>query len=161
MAVKLSVGLQRKVGLPEFGSLGASCHVEFEIDSSLLEHDLNRFHQKVSDAFVACRQAVHDQLAPANNGTLVDAGSPNPGPKPSRNGHQATERPYVPNPPPGPGTITQSQLRAIHAISRRSHIDPAVLVQELFQVERLESLSIREASRMIDELKRGATVVRT
>ena len=151
MAVKLSVGLQRKIGLPEFGSLGASCNVEFEIDSSLLEHDLNGFHQKVSDAFVACRQAVHDQLA---NGTLVDAGSPNP--KPSRNGHQATERPYVPNPPPGPGTITQSQLRAIHAISRRSHIDPAVLVQDLFQVGKLESLSIREASRLIDELKRGA-----
>mgnify|MGYP003351377640 CR=1 FL=1 len=31
MGVKLSVGLQKKVGLPEFGSLGASCHVEFEI----------------------------------------------------------------------------------------------------------------------------------
>ena len=150
MAVKLSVGLQRKIGLPEFGSLGASCHVEFEIDSSLLEHDLNGFHQKVSDAFVACRQAVHNQLAPAN-GTLVDSGSHHP--KPSRNGHQATERPYAPL---GPGTITQSQLRAIHAISRRSHIDPAVLAQDLFQVERLESLSIREASRMIDELKRGA-----
>ena len=158
MAVKLSVGLQRKVGLPEFGSIGASCHVEFEIDSSLLEHDLNGFHQKVSDAFVACRQAVHNQLAPAT-GNLVDAGSPNP--KPNRNGHQATERPYVPNPPPGPGTITQSQLRAIQAISRRSNMDPAVLVRELFQVERLESLSIREASRMIDELKRGATAVRT
>ena len=81
MAVKLSVGLQRKIGLPEFGSLGASCNVEFEIDSSLLEHDLKGFHQKVSDAFVACRQAVHNQLA---NGTLVDAGSPNL--KPSRNG---------------------------------------------------------------------------
>jgi len=160
MAVKLSVGLQRKVVLPEFGSLGASCHVEFEIDRSLLEHDLNGFHQKVSDAFVACRQAVQDQLATAN-GTLVDVGCPNPGPKPSRNGQQATERPNGPNPRPGAGTITQSQLRAIHAISRRSHIDPAVLVQERFQVERPESLSIREASRLIDELKRCAAEVRS
>ena len=63
MAVKLSVGLQKKVGLPNFGSLGASCHVEFEIDRGLLEHDLDGFHQKVSEVFVACRQAVHDQLA--------------------------------------------------------------------------------------------------
>jgi len=160
MAVKLSVGLQRKVGLPEFGSLGASCHVEFEIDRSLLEHDLNGFHQKVSDAFVACRQAVHDQLATAK-GPLVEVGSSHPEPKANHHGQATTERPNGPIPRPGAGTITQSQLRAIHAISRRSHIDPAVLVQERFQVEKPESLSIREASRLIDELKRCAAEVRS
>ena len=31
MAMKISVGLQKKVGQPNFGSLGASCHVVFEI----------------------------------------------------------------------------------------------------------------------------------
>ncbi len=63
MAVKLSVGLQKKVGLPDYGSLGASCHVEFEIDRSLLDGNLDGFHQKVRGAFVACQQAVNDQLA--------------------------------------------------------------------------------------------------
>ena len=74
MAVKLSVGLQKKVGLPDYGSLGASCHVEFEIDRSLLDNDLDGFHQKVRGAFAACQQAVSDQLTrqqsdqPASNG---------------------------------------------------------------------------------------------
>jgi len=47
MAVTLSVGLQKKVGLPDYGSLGASCHVEFEVDRSLLDSNLDGFHQKV------------------------------------------------------------------------------------------------------------------
>jgi hypothetical protein len=47
MAVKLSVGLKQKVGLPRDSSRGASCHVEFEIDHSLLDSDLEGFHQKV------------------------------------------------------------------------------------------------------------------
>ena len=44
MAMKISVGLQKKVGQPNFGSLGASCHVEFEIDPSLVESNLDGFH---------------------------------------------------------------------------------------------------------------------
>lgn len=166
MAVKLSVGLQKKVGLPDFGSLGASCHVEFEIDRGLLEHDLDGFHRKVSDAFVACRQAVHDQLAAASD-TTTELSSAQPGHIPSRNGHPVasktisqtgsnghSHRPEV-------GTVTQSQLRAIHAISRRSRMDPAVLVRERFQVDRPEALSIREASSLIDELKRGMAEVQS
>ena len=57
MAVTVSAGLQKKVGLPDYGSLGASCHVEFEIDRSMLDQNLDGFHQKVADAFAACRQA--------------------------------------------------------------------------------------------------------
>lgn len=167
MAVKLSVGLQKKVGLPDFGSLGASCHVEFEIDRGLLEHDLDGFHQKVSDAFVACRQAVHDQLATAGDSAAVS-----PVRSPESNSHRHTQREaQVSRQPSGSqlergkparseaGTITQSQLRAIQAISRRARLDAAVLVRERFQVDRPEALSIREASSLIDELKRGIAEV--
>lgn len=166
MAVKLSVGLQKKVGLPDYGSLGASVHVEFEIDRGLLENDLDGFHQKVSDAFVACRQAVHDQLASANR-TDGENCYPVPETKLERNGHPNSNRTKVHEEGNGPshrpkiGTVTQSQLRAIHAISRRNRMDPAVLVRERFQLDRPEALSIREASSLIDELKRGMAEVQS
>ena len=166
MAVKLSVGLQKKVGLPNFGSLGASCHVEFEIDRGLLEHDLDGFHQKVSEVFVACRQAVHDQLATTNRAT-DETSSREPKPRPDRNGQQGASNSNRHAGSNGHlnqlevGTVTQSQLRAIHAISRRSLMDSATLVRERFQVDRPEALSIRQASSLIDELKRGMVEVIT
>ena len=60
---------------------------------------------------------------------------------------------------PAAGTATQSQVRAIFAIARRQRVDPQSLVQERFHRDRLEDLSIREASSLIDELKRRTTEV--
>jgi hypothetical protein len=157
MAVTLSVGLQKKVGLPDYGSLGASCHVEFEIDRCLIDHDLDSFHQKVAGAFAACRQAVNDQLAqqaaPQSKTNGVDYSGGTPG----RNGHSHTNGNGARQPI---GRATQSQVRAIFAIARRQQVDPATLVRERFNVERLENLTIREASTLIDDLKRGEVEVR-
>ena len=157
MAVTLSVGLQKKVGLPDYGSFGASCHVEFEIDRCLIDQDLDGFHHKVAGAFAACRQAVNDQLA-QQSGHSSPNGNGHAGNNPSRNGHshangksQGTRHEV--------GTATQSQVRAIFAIARRQRVDPANLVRERFNVERLEDLSIREASTLIDDLKRGEVAV--
>ena len=50
MPIKINVGLSRKIGLPEFGSLGASCNVEFEADQQLLQNDLDGFYQRVAEA---------------------------------------------------------------------------------------------------------------
>ena len=63
MAVKLSVGLQKKLGLPGYSSIGASCHVEFEVDHSMIETNLDGFHGKVHAVFAACQHAVNEQLA--------------------------------------------------------------------------------------------------
>ena len=63
MPLRLQVGLQQKVGLPDYGSFGASCHVELELDSQLLAHSPDAFQQEVARAFDACRQAVQTELA--------------------------------------------------------------------------------------------------
>jgi hypothetical protein len=63
MPMKLNVGLCRKIGQPEYGSLGASCGVEVELSGSLLQDDLDAFQRQVRNAYVACAQAVNDELA--------------------------------------------------------------------------------------------------
>jgi hypothetical protein len=157
MAVKLSVGLQKKVGQPDYGSFGASCHVEFEIDRSMLDQDMDGFHQKIADAFAACRQAVNDQLA-QQSGHSSSNGNGHAGNHSSRNGHSHTNgngngaRQEV-------SSATQSQVRAIFAIARRHRLDPNSVVQERFHLNRVEDLSIQEASSLIDELKRRTTEV--
>ncbi len=61
--LKLNVGISKKMGLPDYGSLGTTCNVEVEVDSRLIFDDLEGFHQKVRQAYVACAQAVNDELA--------------------------------------------------------------------------------------------------
>ena len=50
MSLKLSAGISKKMGLPDYGSLGASCHVEVELAPGLLEHDLEGLHRHVRNA---------------------------------------------------------------------------------------------------------------
>ena len=63
MSFRLNVGVNKKMGLPDYGSLGTFCNVEVEVDGCLIFDDLEGFHQKVRQAYVACAQAVNDELA--------------------------------------------------------------------------------------------------
>jgi hypothetical protein len=88
MAIKLSLGLTKKLGLPAYSSVGASCHLECEVDSSTLQADGGQFHAEAQRLFRLCRQAVHDQLGrevPAahgphapTNGHVSSGGGANP-----------------------------------------------------------------------------------
>ena len=62
MSTKVILGVCRKIGQPDYGSIGASCNVELELESSLLQRDFNGFHEYVRQAYAACQQAVDDQL---------------------------------------------------------------------------------------------------
>jgi hypothetical protein len=150
MPLKLSVGLSRKVGQPDYGSLGASCGVEVELDPTLLRDDLDGFHASVRDAFVACRQAVNDELS--------RLGSPPGGrpPAPAEPDNRPQREAARPARRTGGGGATAKQVGAIAALARRNGADLDRLLRADFGVARTEDLSLAGASRLIDALRAAA-----
>jgi hypothetical protein len=162
MPLRLNVGVTRKVGLPEYSSVGASCHVEVELDTGLID-DPDGFHKRVRDAYVACQQAVEDELtvlqaqppAPAYaaastthaNGNGHGTATARNG-APGRNGDQ--RRPVKP--------ATANQVRAIVSIAHRQRADLDGLLRDEFHVDRPEDLSLAQASAFIDQLKAASDV---
>jgi hypothetical protein len=60
--LKLHAGVSKKVGLPGYSSVSASCTIEAELDGSLL-NDHEGFQLVVRRAYHSCEQAVADQIA--------------------------------------------------------------------------------------------------
>jgi hypothetical protein len=160
MALKLNVGVSKKAGLPAFGSVGASCNLELELDAGLLEHDLDAFHARVRGVYVAAHQAVHDELARLQ---APVEGPHDPPASPDRhtsngraNGNGHTDRP-----PAGRSRLrrpaTEKQVRAIRSIAGRQHADLDGLLQD-YGVEQPEDLSIKQASDLIDALNTAARI---
>jgi hypothetical protein len=158
--MKLNVGVSRKVGLPNYGSVGASCNLEMELDAGLLEKDLDGFHARIRGAYVAAHQAVHDELArlqvPVDDGAqrasqkLSRALSRNGCATPNSNGSSSSlegDRVRIRK------SATPNQVKAIIAISRKQDVDLVGLLRHEYEVERPEDLTIRQASELIDMLK--------
>ncbi len=139
--LKLNVVLSKKVGLPDYGSIGALCSVETEMNNGVLQHDPDGFQQQARQAYAACAQAVNDELARQQG----QSASP-----PVTNGHTANGNGRRRN---GARKATGSQARALHVIADRQGVDLAGLLRQRFGVELAGDLSITEASALIDELK--------
>ncbi len=161
--LRLNVGTNRKIGQPDYGSAGASCNLEIEIDSGLFR-DREGLQEVVRQAFNACNQAVNDELArlthhdnsqtkpqavvevctsPAISGARITTKGADTG---VTNGAVLRD---VPSPRPA----TASQVRALRAIAARRKIDLVGLLRERFGLTTADELGIRQASNLIDELK--------
>jgi hypothetical protein len=158
--LKLHAGISRKVGLPGFSSASASCHIEAELDSSLLQ-DREGFQIVVQRAYQSCEQAVQDQIARLTDGTTTDQPtaqevievrtSPTIAGARITNGTSTTSAQFPNRPSPRPATA--SQVKAIRAICARRRIDLVTLLRERYGLGTADELGIRQASVLIDELK--------
>ena len=62
MTIKINVGVNKKIGLPDYGSAGGHCTIEIEADNSVLQ-DPEQFLQQVQNAYEVARQSVEEELA--------------------------------------------------------------------------------------------------
>ena len=175
--LKLHAGVSKKVGLPGFSSASASCTIEAELDSRLL-NDTQGFQMVVRHAYQTCEQAVQDEIARLTHDSPTDTSLLLPKPQsqkeiptqprqqeavigvrttPAVQGPMVTATQGVPvqliQSQPSPRPATASQVKAIRAIASRRRIDLKALLRERFGVQTAESLGIRQASDLIDELK--------
>lgn len=166
MPLTINVGLSRKAS-KDFQSSGTSINITAELDQSLLnrpdqlQHQIDQLYQQAESALA--RQAAQSTPPSDNNGGNGQGGGyPNhglPGARRTANGGNGNGR--------GTGqhaggnghaqgsdspSATQSQMRAIHAISNRLGMDPATECGEALGLD-IGRLTIREASQFIDHLK--------
>jgi hypothetical protein len=155
--LKLHAGVSKKVGLPGFSSASASCTIEAELDSSLL-NDTEGFQIVVQRAYQSCEQAVQDQIARLTSDDHSDTTQPQEvvevRTSPAITGASVSRIPAAQlSNQPSPRPATASQVKAIRAIAARRKIDLLGLLRERFGLTTADELGIRQASSLIDELK--------
>jgi hypothetical protein len=158
MPLRLNVGISKKLGLPAYSSVGASCNLDLELENGVLR-DPAGFRDQVRGAFLAAQEAVDDELArlqaggepiEAREDTVINGHSNGVHAGNGKPAHRLeAQHPRVGKP------ATPSQVRAILSIARRQNADLDGLLCDL-GVTHPEELSLAEASRLIDQLKAAA-----
>ena len=149
MPAKINIGFSRKIGESNYGSRGATANLEVEIDSGTIS-DSQLLRDRMRSLYAMARQSVEEELGlESEPAQFADERPPKGNGRPNGSANRDS------------GTLTSSQQRAIFAIARKHRLDPNSVVQERFHLSRVEDLSIRQASEMIDALKKGMAEVRT
>lgn len=191
MPVKLNIGLSRKVGEANFGSRGASINLEVELDIGTLndaDQLRERVRDLYELARQSVDDELHRAADDRNPAPRADELSVNRLHGHSGNGHAANSVPrnghavnsqtngisnghangHANGRANGHSQRTvevarasQSQIRAIYAITKRLGLDPHAIILEKFRIYRIEDLTMREASGLIDDLKSRQTEVRS
>jgi hypothetical protein len=160
--LKLNVGVSRKIGLPDYGSVGASCNLELELDASLIERDLDSFQARVRDVYVAAQQAVNDELARLHTPATPPQEPPVPAPASRQSHGQANGNGHSHRPLAGRSRAdkpaTENQVKAIRSIARRQNADLEGLLRDEYGVVRPEDLTLKQASAFIDMLKAAGQI---
>ena len=149
MTIKLNVGVSRKVGQPNYGSLGACCNVDVEVDQQTLTDDPQGLHRRVQEAFAVCRQAVEAELSQCGSRSDENGSALSHDSQPRDSSSRAASS-------SAPRAATAAQVKAIHAIAGRMGVRLADRLQPL-GVRSPSQLTLRQASRLIDELKQSLT----
>jgi len=136
--LKLNTGVCKKIGQPDYGSLGASCNLEIELDHSSFS-DPEAFNEKVQRAFSTCRDAVEAELA-RHLSNPDQVSTTEPVQSNGRNGHGASEKQFSYLRQLA-GQIQGLNSRQLESLSNKMFNKP------------LATLSSLDASGMIDTLK--------
>ena len=165
MPMKLNVGLSRKVGDPNYGSRGATVNLELEIDSTLVAEP-ERLQERIRELFGLAKASIDEELqtAPTQPAAVAERSNGRASATPRQlhaNGRNGASRAATTgsrsngngrqpanNPPPA----TASQVRALHAIANRLGLNLETEIQDRFDISDAATLTIAEASQLIDEL---------
>ena len=146
--MKLNAGFSRKVGEPNYGSRGASVNVELELESGLVG-DADGLMNRIRNLFSIAKRAVDAEL----NGTTAsqDTANSQTNRQTNRQANGSQNSRFTDGEPVRNATV--SQLRAIRSICNRQGLDAAQVANEMFRIDDLNELTLREASTLIDHLK--------
>jgi hypothetical protein len=128
------------VGESNYGSRGASVNVELELDGSLVG-DPAKLQERIRQMFGLVRSSLAEELN--GNGHSHDEGGAKSNGNGQGNGKQAA--------PPRPATA--SQVKAIFAIAKDRGINVHPLIYSQYGTNKVEQLTVKQASELIDHLK--------
>lgn len=136
---KLNVGVNKKVGRPNYGSHGASVTVEAEESGDVLQ-DPEILRRRARELFAAARAAVDEELADVIEVEL-------------RAEAAEVEEESLPSPRFAQRRATPRQVRALELLAERCRADLLNLAKYYFRVDDVAQLTRRQASMLIRRLQ--------